>query len=338
MTALSQYTRLECEALWRSAPEAQRRAVIVLFGDATLTICDRNEAPLAHWSLPAVQRVNPGQSPALYAPDHEGSETLELDEPAMIEAIETVRRALRRRSRPRGRLRLALGVGTLGLVLLFAALWLPGALLSYTANVVPPAQHVEIGRALLGAMAAQTGPPCGDGQASTALRRLRQRVMGDVGRLVVLPGGLAAPSQHLPGDIVLLSREAIEGAEGPERAAALVLAERIEAARTAPLARLLRAAGPLVTLRLLTTGTLTPEAIGAHARALLAAPDAPPPLAEVTAALDAAGIPLAPYAYGRDPSGESVRTAIAADRFRDGAVPRLLSDGDWVALSGICEG
>jgi len=337
MTALSQYARLECEALWRAAPGTQRRAVIVLFGDATLTICDRNEAPLAHWSLPAVQRLNPGQNPALYAPDREGSETLELDEPAMIEAIETVRRALRRRRGARGRLRLALGAGTLGAIVLAATLWLPGALLSYTADVVPAPQRAAIGRALLDAMAAEAGPPCGEGQARTALRRLRQRVMGDTGRLVVLPGGLAAPSQHLPGDIIVLARASIEGADGPERAAALVLVERIEAAHGAPLARLLREAGPLVALRLLTTGTLPPEVIAAHARTLLDAPDDPPALTEVAAALEAAGIPLAPYAYGRDPSGESVLKAVAADRFGNGAMPRLMSDGDWVALSGICK-
>ena len=65
MTALSDYQRLEAPGVWRPSPDAQRRDVIVSLGDATLVLSDQKDAALAHWSLAAVERRNPGRMPAL---------------------------------------------------------------------------------------------------------------------------------------------------------------------------------------------------------------------------------------------------------------------------------
>ena len=88
MTALDRYVRLESDALWREAPDAQRRDVVISFGNATLVIADQAARPLAHWSLTALNRLNPGERPAVYAPDAEESELLEISDATMIDAIE----------------------------------------------------------------------------------------------------------------------------------------------------------------------------------------------------------------------------------------------------------
>ena len=90
MTALEKYDRIEASALWRAGEDAQRREVIVAIGDASLTISDMQDRPLAHWSLPAVERANPGERPAIYHPDGDPGEVLEIpgEEAQMIEAIE----------------------------------------------------------------------------------------------------------------------------------------------------------------------------------------------------------------------------------------------------------
>ena len=105
MTALSEYARLETTGLWRETPDSQRREVVVSLGDATLVISTMTDSALSHWSLPAVHRLNPGKRPALYAPDAEADELLEISEPQMIEAIETLRRAIDRTRPKPGRLR-----------------------------------------------------------------------------------------------------------------------------------------------------------------------------------------------------------------------------------------
>ena len=80
MTALKQYDRLEATGLWRPAPQDQRREVVLTFGDATLVISDNAMRPLAHWSLAAINRSNPGERPAIFLPGPDAAETLEIDD------------------------------------------------------------------------------------------------------------------------------------------------------------------------------------------------------------------------------------------------------------------
>ena len=126
-TALSKYQRLEAAGLWRADAEAQRIDVIVSVGEATLTMTDMRERVQAHWSIAAIARANPGQTPAIYHPDGDPGETLELpeNETDMIVAIETLRNAIaRQRPRP-GRLRLYGVMASVLAVLLMGLFWLP---------------------------------------------------------------------------------------------------------------------------------------------------------------------------------------------------------------------
>ena len=82
MTALPEFQRLECSGIWRETATAQRRGVIVSFGQATLVLSDeRSDRALAHWSLPAIHRLNPKEMPARFAPStlEEGAEQDEED-------------------------------------------------------------------------------------------------------------------------------------------------------------------------------------------------------------------------------------------------------------------
>ena len=105
-TALRRYERLESPGLWRESHEAQRREVIVGLREATLILSDpKSEQPLSQWSLPAIQRLNPGEVPALYSPSEDGIETLEVDDRDMVAALDTVHSALEHRKPHPGRLR-----------------------------------------------------------------------------------------------------------------------------------------------------------------------------------------------------------------------------------------
>ena len=78
MTALAKYERLECDGLWRADKDAQRRDVVISFGNATLVIADNSGRPLTHWSLPALERRNPGETPAIFVPGEDADETVEI--------------------------------------------------------------------------------------------------------------------------------------------------------------------------------------------------------------------------------------------------------------------
>lgn len=334
MTALREYERLEASGLWRRTPEDQRREVIVSIGEATLTIADMNDRALTHWSLAAVERKNPGAFPAIYHPDGDPGETLELaeDETAMIEAVERLRAAITR-ARPRpGRLRLVGVAASTALVLL---VWLPGAMRRHTVQVVPEIKRDEIGAALLGRIERVAGRACSTPETGPVLQRLARRT--GARRLVVLRTGVQ-DTLHLPGDIILINRSVIEDYEDPAVVAGHILVELARTQRIDPLEEFLDYGGPVATFRLLTSGHVTQGALDSYAEQVLAAPRPELEEAQILAAFARASVPSTPYAYARDITGESVLGLIEADPMAGKQVEPVLPDRDWVLLQGICGG
>lgn len=344
MTALKKYQRLECTGLWRDAPQVQRREVVVSFGEASLVLSDpRGAKALSHWSLPAVERLNPGIMPALYSPDGGAAEVLELEDEIMIDALEQIARALARARAGRGRLRgAALLISLLALAIL-ALFWFPGALVTHTASVVPMAKRIQIGEMVLADLARDGATVCRGRQGLEALGQLRERVLGHdrsvavLSDLPVAENRLRPRSAHLPGRLVLLDRVLIETADAAEAVAGFMLAEAIRAEVADPLVPLLEYAGLAATFRLLTTGNLSPAAISGYGVALFNRPGAAIDTQYLLSRFEATGLPSTPYAYARDPSGESVLALIEGDPFRNSAEGRrLLDDGAWIRLQSLC--
>ncbi len=337
MTALKKYTRLEATGLWRASPDTQRREVIVSIGDATLVISDLKDQALAHWSLAAIARANPGTRPATYFPDGDEGETLELPdtEGEMIDAIETLRRAVTRARPKPGRLR-GLGVVlSITTVLALIVFWLPGAMRDNTLRVVPQVKRESLGTALLDRLQRVSGTACNSPAGLTGLSRLAGRLKVD--KLAVLPQ-MTQPSQHLPGGLIVLNRSVIEDFEEPDVAAGYILAEVARRSDMDPLRALLDVVGPRENFRLLTTGDLSPQALDAYAEHLSTRPRATPDLATLLALFEEAGLRSSPYARARDITGETVLELIEADPMKGRPTEPLLSDGDWLRLQGICGG
>ncbi|MDJ0627091.1 MAG: hypothetical protein QNJ44_02430 [Rhodobacter sp.] len=336
MTALTEYQRLETPGVWRASPDDQRRDVIVSVGDATLVIYDMADRALAHWSLPAVERLNQGNRPALYSPGMDSPEELELADDMMVDAIETVRRAIAKRRPQPGRLRFFLLGGGLAAVIALGIFWLPDALVTHTTAVVPDAKRTELGTRLLANIRRIAGAPCTTPRGNRALDRLYSRLLGDrPGEIIVLPGGIAETA-HLPGGLILMNRTLVEDHEDPNAAAGFVLAEALRAETRDPVGSLLRATGPVTAFRLLTTGDIPKADLASYAESLLAAAPADVPPEVLLSRFAEARVPATPYAYARDISGESTLPLIEADPIPPGGGQTVLPDGDWVSLQGIC--
>lgn len=338
MTALVRYQRLEARGLWRDLPEAQRREVVVALGEASLVMTDpRSNAPLAHWSLPALRRINPGQVPAIFTPGEDASESLELDDPDMVSALETVHNAIESaRARP-GRLRGTILGATLAGVLAAGVFLVPDAVVRHTASVLPPATRAAIGRIALEDMARLTGAPCAGDAGRTALSRLSARLFPNEAPvdLYVVREALSG-AVYLPDRRVVLSEALLAEAEGPEMAAGHVLAAWTRAMAQDQMVGLLDHAGLVATFRLLTSGSLPPKAVAGYADTLLRSPPALPAADPLLARMRAAEVPSGPFAFSVDPTGESVLSLIEADPFPGGAPRPLMPDADWVALQDIC--
>ncbi|MDG1068299.1 MAG: hypothetical protein P8P40_07995 [Sulfitobacter sp.] len=337
MTALSKYDRLEATGLWRPTPDGQRREVIVSIGNATLVVTDMNDQAIAHWSLAAVARLNPGEIPAIFHPDGDEDETLELpaNETEMVEAIETLRIGIaKQRPRP-GRLRW-LGISvSLAAVLALMVFWLPGAMRDNTLRVVPQVKREALGVALINRMQRVTGPLCNDPTGLRALRKLGARL--ETPKLAVVPA-LGRPALHLPGGVILLDRSVFEDWEEPDVAAGFILSELALQVERDSLADLLDATGPWENFRLLTTGEISDAALDAYAEILMTAPRREPDTANLLALFEAADVRATPYARARDITGESVLALIEGDPMQSRETEPLIPDSTWLRLQGLCGG
>lgn len=336
MTALSDFERLECLGLWRASADAQRQDVIVSVGDATLTLSDSNGTAIAHWSLPAVERVNPGKRPALFRPGEDATELLELTDDTLIQAIKKVQNAIERRRPHPGRLRFTLVTGLVVLIAAFVIFWLPGAMIKYTAAVVPESKQVTIGENLLANIQRISGQPCTSPLGQQALGQLKTRLLGDgEGRIVVLASGVQTV-QHLPGHLILLNRSLVEDYENPDVVAGYILIEDLRAQQASPMLQLLKSVGLMSSFRLLTTGNIPDAALENYAETLITSEPSDLANADILARFNDAAVPSTPYAYALDISGETTISLIEADPVPAELAKVVLDDSAWVGLQGIC--
>ncbi len=343
MTALTKYQRLECTGLWRLAAASQLREVVVNLRDTTLVLADpRTEMALSHWSLPSVERVNPGEMPALYTPgrldDGTPSETVEVDDPDMIAALETVRTTLiRRRPRP-GRVRGASVVLGVALAGVFGFLWLPEAMIRHTASVLPTATRIQIGKLALQDAARLTGSPCVGVLGQRGAAALAQKLSGQgVGEIDVVRDGVA-DAIALPGGIVLVSGKLLENLQDPEPVAGYILAAILRGEVSDPVLPILRHAGLTATVRLLTTGHLPDGSVDGYAEGLLAAKPQALDDERLLEKFKQVGLSSTAYAHAVDPSGETTLGLIEADPFKGTSPSAILPDNDWISLQSICAG
>ena len=336
MTALTKYDRLEATALWRPEEGAQRLDVLLSLGDATLTISDMRENVLNHWSLPAIQRVNPGERPAVFRPGDDATEELETEDDEMIRALEKVRKLIERRRPHPGRLRHWVTAGVLAFLLLLAVFWLPGALRSYTVSVVPEPTRAAIGQQILTRIGRITGQECRGREGRAVLTRLARTTTGNADLRVVVLSGAVQTTQHLPGNITLLNRALIEDFEHPDVLAGFLLAEELRRDSTDPILPLLDHVGLPGTVQLLTTGHLPEDAIDQYAEDLLTTPQSEVPVTALLERFKAQGVSATPYAYALDLTGETTFELIEADPVSEANASPLLSDDDWVRLQGVC--
>ncbi|MBI1170200.1 hypothetical protein GC209_02270 [bacterium] len=343
MTALTQYQRLECTGLWRLTATAQLREVVVGLRDTTLVLADpRTEMALSHWSLPSVERVNPGEMPALFTPgrmdDGSPSETVELDDPDMIAALETVRTTLIRRRPKPGRVRGVTVLAGLAAVALFVFLWLPEAMIRHTASVLPMATRVQIGKLALADAARLTGTPCVQPVGLRGAAALAQRLATQgVGEIDVVRDGVDG-AVALPGGIVLLSDKLVEAAQDPEPVAGYALAAMLRVQVSDPVIPILHHAGLTATLRLLTTGHLPPGALQGYAETLLNAKPAPVDEERLLEKFRQVNLSSTAYARVVDPTGVASKGLIDGDPFKGVSPAPVLDDNDWISLQGICAG
>lgn len=340
MTALKEFEKIEATGIWRADDDAQRRDVIVTLGDATLTLFDMQERALAHWSIPAIARENPGEMPAIYHPEGNPHETLELPEESdlMVDAIEKLRKAVERGRPHPGRLRLTSAIAMVAAIAALGVFWLPGAVRTQTLAALPEIKQREIGAQITKAAERFTGPACYSATTLDGLNDMASRLFPDkLSFIFVVPDGVRDVIV-LPGNHYIVGRSLVEDYETPEVLAGYLLSARIRNGDSeANTAAVLEQANFLEALRLLTSGDLPQTVADRYAEAVLSQDLAPLVGPAILPVFKAVGLSTRPYAYAIDVTGETTLALIEADPVRGENPPAILSDSAWVELQGICE-
>ncbi|AUH34853.1 hypothetical protein [Paracoccus tegillarcae] len=340
MTALTEFERLESPGAWRAGPEARLQEVVVSFGDATLILTDpKSDRPLAHWSLPAVTRLNPGQMPALYAPSIDApDEQLEITEELMIDGIERVHRAIEARRAHPGRLRG--GLMALAAVAMVAAglLWLPQALIRHAARVAPPAQAAQVGDTVLAEIIRSTGAACQRDSGRSVLAHLSGKLLPTGARIVIVPADLQG-ARRLPGQLYVLGEDLLADGASADGLAGHLLAAALAPPAGAPIQQALDFAGTRATAQLLTSGKLPANSLQGYGEILLSDPAPRPDDDVLLAEMAQKGVSSEAYARSLDPTGETVLGLIEADPYGVQPPPSpVLTEPQWSALQLICAG
>lgn len=336
MTALDQYERLEATGLWRESKTSQKIEVLITFGNASLILSDFTGSPLTHWSLPAIMRLNKSNLPAIYSPNSSGVETIEIDDNAMILAIEEVRKSINSRRPQKGRLRILTFLTTLIIISLLAIFWLPNILIQHTSSLVYTEQRKQIGFRIIEHISKFIGSNCTIDTEINPLHRLENRLFPNSEIKIYVFSDGPKTATHIPGKFILLNRSIVEDYETPEVIAGYSIIEKIKIDTSDPIESLLSFIGTRTVLKFLTTGRIDDIALENYAKYILSIEPISPSIDLIIREFGSKKVNLEPYAYAVDITGESNIELIKNNKVLKSR--QILTNQEWLNLQSICEG
>jgi hypothetical protein len=331
MTAIKEFERLEALGLWRATAHAQRKEVVISFGDTTLVLSDINNRPLTHWSMAAIKHRGAGDNGTIFTVDDVGEETLEIEDPTMIAAIGKIRASIEARRPHPGRLRWFLGAAIMIAFLAFSLFWLPNALTRYAAGIVPDSKAVDIGDALLESIRKTTGSACSTPSGERALRRLEDRTIGAPSNRIRIIAMGSRPSLHLPGGNILLNHRLTTQSDDASLLAGYAIMERAAQDETEPLLELFKSLGIRKTLNFLGTGNIQNSDLEKFADNRLFGPHATPSAQTMLDLFEVAQIP-----HGRFATHAKRPDLLEKPDLEPEQYDPILNDNDWISLQEIC--
>ncbi len=266
MTAIDKYTRLEALGQWRESPDEPPCEVVVSFGNATLVLSDLDENPLCHWAMAATSRLTLDGANAVYTPDTEGFETLEIDDAEMVEAIAQVSRAAATIKRRTPWLRwvfLALLMATFGAIFNAA----PSLLRGQAVRMTGPESARKLGTDMVATLDADI---CREPRADVVRELFQSRVFPD-GRTLLLIARNQPHAGVFPGGVVVVGGDVLQAMQTPNELAGLTttLFAQSETAMT----QLFEASSSRELFEYITSGRLSDERLANAAQNIIDGPE-----------------------------------------------------------------
>ena len=333
MTWHPDYVVVESRALLTIPGKHVEKPVVAKLGKTTLILLEPDGSPIAHWTLTAVRRINPGSLPAKFAPFGDGKEFVTVDDEFMVQVLDDVQTALR--SVPvnpkRSRRWKTLLAAAAALAVVVSA---PEILIRQATALAQKSHRAEIGEMLLAEHVKNSGPPCRSRYGASALERLEKRLFGkNENRLRIVPGG-SVEIAALPGDIVVARISLLQDRLGPEVFGGYILREQSRAQATDPLYEYFSIAGVIEAFKFLVFREIDADLVRSSTSDYMERTPDPVDIEDLVSSFERAGISVRSFVQAATESGEE-----AVDLSRIGPAPparAVLDDAAWLHLQNIC--
>ncbi|PCJ73400.1 MAG: hypothetical protein COA53_12630 [Rhodobacteraceae bacterium] len=261
MTAIDKYTRLEALGQWSESPDLPPREVVVSFENTTLVLSDMNENPLCHWAMAATSRLTLDGAKAVYTPDTEGFETLEINDAEMVEAIAQVSRAaITIKSRTPWLRWVFMAFLITGITAIFYAA--PSLLRDQAVRMTGPESARKLGTDMVATLDADM---CRGLKADAARELFQSRAFPDGGTSLVFVRN-QRPARAFPGGVVVIGNAALQSMQSPDELAEFSIA--LSAQSEATMMQLFDASSPRELFDYITSGKLSEERLAQAARSI----------------------------------------------------------------------
>lgn len=368
MTALSDYAKLEAEAVFFDAQSGVSTEVILSFGERSLMIVGLDDRALAHWPLASLHCPDAQVNASIkIAPDRSAEDFLRLQDQEMITAIQAVCPNLYDAPTeiPKKRIPRWLWPAMLIVFLVLGGIFSVPMVKTKIIDDITADQEVRLGRAMRSHVITvlqadrpalwECTEPEGRQALDSVVMRIGEAIPGQSFSVIDLQDiGLLT----LPGGETMIFRGLLDTVETPEGLAGVLAHQMVHMKNRDALKNTVAAFRPMDLLKFWWGGEPTDEVLETSAQASLARPFTPEAEAAANAgaivSLTEARLPTRPFAKAieswrhrqnsslafitRHPGGpDRIAKINAADQIGENPFKPALDDRSWLALGNICD-
>ncbi len=330
---LVDFELLECLGIWHQLPNDPGMEVVIKIDASMLTLISKGNQVIVQWSCDAIRRKRQRGLPAIYSPDSEFEETLEVSDSTAISVLDDIIASYNEQlSRSGLSLRgVALFMVILALIVVPAVAFFD-RIAPHVAGLVSYRQQSEIGERVFAALADERGGECRSGKGLQSISVLERRIFPDARYRLRIVADRAVRSLMLPGSIIVVGASVLEEFDGPEVVAGYALLELAAAETSGPFDRFLSHAGIGVATYLALERGIDDRPVIEYSRSL---PEENPAVVDDARLLEEftrAGFSSTPFGRVAD------RAGLVADEPGDNPYEPLMTDSQWLRLRDICIG
>lgn len=251
MKKLSDFERLEDTGVWRESMNDPGHSVIVQLSEFELIIINKENEPLARWTLDAVRHLNPGTVPAIFSPDEQADETIEISDPFVIDILSHQLNPKQNQpededddSKEQFDVKRRLIFGTLVITSFLLSIFLfSGQITAGFTRLIPASEQLEIGEITFGHLVEQVGERCKTFAGNRALSKLANKLFGMAAPTIRIVRSDIYLVTYLPGEILVLSDTVFNNQEQLSIIAGNMFNTKLLAVNSNPIERLLQESG-----------------------------------------------------------------------------------------------